>query len=249
LYSWEIISLGAINSQQGRIDDQGIEYPKSVVNPVRLETVVVREEKCMRASVELRWFYNGTLPKAIGQWFGQDGLGGYLSPLEEREDLYLLIPNCDYVRLKLRQKGLEVKWRQAELGMIRFGNRWEGKAEKWMKWVCAETVAPVSTDILASGMWVTVQKKRWQRLYQVLDGSLTAVPLEAPIPQGCSIEISQVSINGNAWWSLGFEAFGHDSYLMENLQVVAGWVSKSYPTGQELAFEDSFAYPQWLNRV
>ena len=202
----------------------------------------------MRASVELRWFYSGTLPKAIVQWFGQDSLGGYLAPPEEREDLYLLIPSCDYLGLKLRQKGLEVKWRQAELGPVRFGNRWEGKAEKWLKWVCAEAEAPVSADILGTGVWVAVNKKRLQRLYQVADGGLTSVPVEAPIPQGCSVEITQLSINGDAWWSLAFEAFGHDSALMETLKVVAGWASKGYP-GQKLTAEDTFGYPQWLNRV
>ncbi|HLO50563.1 MAG TPA: hypothetical protein VK211_19255 [Kamptonema sp.] len=201
----------------------------------------------MRASVELRWFYSGTLPKAIAEWFWQDSLGGYLSPPEEREDLYLLIPSCNYLGLKLRQKGLEVKWRQAELGPVGFGNRWEGKAEKWLKWVCVETATPVPTDILATGVWVAVKKKRSQRLYQVADGGLTPVPIEAPIPQGCSIEITQLSINGEAWWSLGFEAFGPDSALRENLKFVAGWASKSYP-GQKLTAEDSLGYPQWLNR-
>lgn len=202
----------------------------------------------MRASVELRWFYSGTLPKAIAQWFWQDSLGGYLWPHEEREDSYLLIPSCNYLGLKLRQKGLEVKWRQAELEAVRFGNRWEGKAEKWLKWVCVETEAPVAADILATGVWVTVKKKRSQRLYQVSEEGLTPVPVEAPIPQGCSVEITQLSINGEEWWTIAFESFGHDSYLMENLQIVAGWVSKSYP-GQKLTLDNSFAYPQWLNRV
>ncbi len=61
----------------------------------------------MRASLEMRWFCNGMLPKAIGQWFGSESLGGYLSPPEEREDLYLLIPSCDYLGVKLRQKNLQ----------------------------------------------------------------------------------------------------------------------------------------------
>ena len=98
----------------------------------------------MRASLEMRWFYSGALPKSINQWFGSESLGGYLSPPEEREDIYLLVPSCDYLGVKLRGKTLEVKWRQGELGTMLFGNRWEGKAEKWLKWVCADTMAPVS---------------------------------------------------------------------------------------------------------
>ncbi|MEG3911296.1 MULTISPECIES: hypothetical protein [unclassified Microcoleus] len=200
----------------------------------------------MRASLEMRWFYSGALPKSINQWFGSESLGGYLSPPEEREDIYLLVPSCDYLGVKLRGKTLEVKWRQGELGTMQFGNRWEGKAEKWLKWVCADTMAPIPADILATGKWVAVKKKRAQRLYQVsTPGSLMSVPVEAPIPQGCTVELTQLNINGSAWWSLGFEAFGSESCLTESLQTVATWTSKSYQA-QKLKAEDSSAYPIWL---
>ena len=200
----------------------------------------------MRASLEMRWFYSGALPKSIAQWFGSDSLGGYLSPPEEREDIYLLVPGCDYLGVKLRGKTLEVKWRQGELGAMQFGNRWEGKAEKWLKWVCADTMAPVPADILATGKWVGVKKKRAQRLYQVsAPGSLMSVPVEAPIPQGCTVELTQLNINGSAWWTLGFEAFGSDSSLTESLQTVATWTSKTYQA-QKLNAADSSAYPIWL---
>ncbi|HSF73696.1 MAG TPA: hypothetical protein VLA84_07840 [Microcoleus sp.] len=200
----------------------------------------------MRASLEMRWFYSGALPKSINQWFGSESLGGYLSPPEEREDIYLLVPSCDYLGVKLRGKTLEVKWRQGELGTMQFGNRWEGKAEKWLKWVCADTMAPIPADILATGKWVGVKKKRAQRLYQVsTPGSLMSVPVEAPIPQGCTVELTQLNINGSAWWTLGFEAFGSESCLTESLQTVASWTSKSYQA-QKLKAEDSSAYPIWL---
>ncbi|MEG4149236.1 hypothetical protein [Microcoleus sp. Pol12B5] len=200
----------------------------------------------MRASLEMRWFYSGALPKSINQWFGSESLGGYLSPPEEREDIYLLVPSCDYLGVKLRGKTLEVKWRQGELGTMQFGNRWEGKAEKWLKWVCADTMAPIPADILATGKWVAVKKKRAQRLYQVsTPGSLMSVPVEAPIPQGCTVELTQLNINGSAWWTLGFEAFGSESCLTESLQTVATWTSKSYQA-QKLKAEDSSAYPIWL---
>lgn len=200
----------------------------------------------MRTSLEMRWFCRGTLPKSIGQWFGSESLGGYLSPPEEREDLYLLIPGCDYLGVKLRGKNLQVKWRQAEFGAMQFGNRWEGKAEKWLKWICTDTMGPLPADLIATGKWVKVKKKRAQRLYEVsAPGALMSVPVEAPIPQGCSVEITQLNINGSAAWTLGFEAFGSESCLTENLQTVANWASKSYQ-GQKLTTEDSSSYPIWL---
>lgn len=202
----------------------------------------------MQTSTELRWFIKGRLPEGIAQWFGGDSLGGYLSPPEEREDLYLLIPDCDYLGVKMRRKGLEVKWRQTELGGLRLSNSWEGKVEKWLKWVCPDMMAPVPADLIASGQWVCVKKKRFQRLYQVEDGGLTPVPVEAPIPQGCSLEIVQLSIDSNPWWSLAFEAFGPEHCLQQNLQVVAAWASKSY-RGQKLKSDPSYPYPHLLNHL
>ena len=201
----------------------------------------------MQLTAELRWFYRGTLPSEIFQWFQQDQLGGHLAPPEEREDLYLYSPGCEYLGIKLRQGRLEIKWRKAELGVVHFGDRVEGKAEKWGKWLCedptAESFQPA--DVVGKS-WVSVKKVRSQRQYQVFPGeSITAVPVTESIAQGCNVELTQLSINGNAWWSLAFEAEGEDDCLMEHLQAVATWVFKSY-RGSNLQAEDSYAYPSWL---
>jgi hypothetical protein len=53
----------------------------------------------------------------------------------------------------------------------------EGKAEKWLKWICADTMGPLPADLIATGKWVKVKKKRAQRLYQVsAPGVLISVP-------------------------------------------------------------------------
>jgi hypothetical protein len=200
-------------------------------------------------TAELRWFYRGTLPEEISQWFQQDQLGEHLEPPEEREDLYLYSPKCEYLGIKLRQGRLEIKWRQAELGFLRFENRVEGKAEKWGKWLCEDPTAEIfqPADVMRS--WVRVKKVRSQRQYQVLPGeAITAVPVTESIDQGCSLELTQLVINGNTWWSLAFEAFGEDDCLMEHLQAVANWVFKSY-CKPKLQAEDSYAYPSWLCNV
>lgn len=74
----------------------------------------------MLITMELRWFYVGVIPEAIAQWFQQLELGKPLKPPSEREDTYLLVPGHEYLGLKLRQRNLEVKLRQAELGVQSF---------------------------------------------------------------------------------------------------------------------------------
>lgn len=201
----------------------------------------------MQLTAELRWFYRGTLPEEVVQWFQQGQLGKHLAPPEEREDLYLYSPGCEYLGIKLRQGRLEIKWRKVELGVVHFGDRVEGKAEKWGKWLCEDpTAESFQTADVVGKSWVSVKKVRTQRQYQIFPGeSITAVPVTESIGQGCNVELTQLESNGNAWWSLAFEAFGEDDCLMEHLQAVASCVFKSY-RGSNLQAKDSYAYPSWL---
>ena len=202
----------------------------------------------MLTTAELRWFNRGTLPKEISDWF--NCLGDDLAPPEERVDLYLSSIGCDYLGIKLRQGRLEIKWRQAELGRVRFADGVEGKAEKWGKLLCEGSTADnLQLLDVAGRAWVNVKKVRSQRQYQVVPGKFTiAVPVTESIDQGCNVELTHLGINGNAWWSLAFEAFGTEDCLMDNLQTVANWVFNNY-RGPKLQFEDSYAYPRWLGQT
>ena len=204
----------------------------------------------MQLTAELRWFNRGRLPKEISHWFQQECLGDYLAAPEEREDIYLYVPECDYLGIKLRQGRLEIKWRQAELGVVSFGNHVEGKAEKWSKWLCEDSMAETFQPKSAIGQsWVRVKKARLQRQYQVLpDNSATAVPVTDSINQGCTVELTDLVVNGNAWWSLAFEAFGEDERLTDHLQNIASRVIESN-CGLKLQGEDSYGYPTWLYKA
>ena len=187
----------------------------------------------MLTSLEIRWFYEGELPQAILLWFGQDELEGQLKPPEEREDLYLYIPEGEYLGIKLRQGRLEVKWRQAELGIVPFGRQVEGKLEKWGKWLCEDSTAESFQleAVVGHKTWVNVKKVRSQRLYD-----------------GCTLELTQLRIEGKDWWSLAFETSGTDANVMDKLQSIASKVFKSY-TESPLQVQDSYAYPRWLDLV
>lgn len=187
----------------------------------------------MLITIELRWFYPGTIPTQIEHWFNQESLGGQIESPETREDWYLYLPTCDYLGIKLRQGKLEIKWRQAEFKVLRFGDFVEGKAEKWAKWTCEDPTSKcfIPAEVAGKESWLSVKKKRSQRVYA-----------------DCAVELTQLDINGKDWWSLAFEATGEDDKLMDNLQTVASQVFQSYP-GSKLQGKDSFAYPSWLSGV
>ena len=125
----------------------------------------------------------------------------------------------------------------------------EGKAEKWSKWLCEDSTAQCfqPSDVVGR-QWVGVKKVRLQRQYQVeaYEPLLTSVSVTESIDEGCTVELTQLSVNGSAWWSLAFEAFGKDDDLVNHLQAVASWVFKTYP-GSKLQVQNSYAYPIWLS--
>lgn len=182
----------------------------------------------MLISTELRWFYPGKLPEDIFAWFNSGNLG---QTPEQREDIYLFVaPDCDYMGVKLRQGRLEVKWRKAELGTISFGDLVEGRLEKWGKWLCedwtGESFQPQS--VVTKSEWLRVKKVRQQRTQR-----------------DCSVEITQLTINGDCWWSLAFEAVGKEQDEISNLQAVGSNIFQTY-AHRPLQVQDSYAYPCWL---
>jgi hypothetical protein len=200
---------------------------------------------------ELRWFYAGKLPENIMVWFQQNCLINPLKSPEAREDVYLFTPGCDYLGIKLRQGRLDVKWRQAELGVMDFGELIKGNAEKWGKWLCEDSQGESFQPemVLSNPSWVKVQKVRYSQLFQVFaDFSVQAVATSDRIANGCSVEITNLVVEENAWWSLAFEAFGEDSRMKENLQATANLVFQTYENSQ-LAIAHSYAYPHWLGLI
>jgi len=200
----------------------------------------------MLSSTELRWFYPGKLPEAVSAWFNAKYSGNDLELPEKRADIYLAIAtDCDYMGIKLRQGRLEIKWRKAELGIVSIVPKVEGKLETWDKWTCEDSTATnfQPQSVIDKSHWVTVSKVRQQRKYQVLkQKSVQDVPISANVDQGCNLELTQLSIKGNDWWSIALEAFGAST---DNLHLVANQVFQHYD-GFSLQAKDSFAYPRWL---
>ncbi|MEB3179709.1 MAG: hypothetical protein VKL59_11835 [Nostocaceae cyanobacterium] len=210
----------------------------------------------MFKSCELRWFYPGRVPEAMDSWFQQNCLSDALKPPESREDVYLWAPGCDYMGIKLRQGRLEVKWRQAELGILRFGEYVEGKAERWTKWICEDYTQQSFQPAKVSGnpIWVNVQKVRYAQLYELETLNFGSVHPSIPQPvlrteyveNGCSVELTHLVIQGNPWWTFAFEAFGEESCLVDNIEAVANLVFHN-DCALRLQPSDSCSYPSWLN--
>ncbi|HEY9726099.1 MAG TPA: hypothetical protein V6D50_06585 [Chroococcales cyanobacterium] len=187
----------------------------------------------MLTTLEVRWFARGQPPTEVEHWFNADCPGELMRTPEEREDLYLYTPRCDYLNIKLRQGSLDVKWRKAQLGVRQFSKCWEGQVEQWLKWTCkdpdSQTMMPA--EVMGKGPWISVKKVRLQRQYQAV-----------------SYELTQLNVMDDDWWSMGFEAAIEQGEQFESFERVVTQVSQTY-RGPELSTEHSYAYPAWLCRV
>jgi hypothetical protein len=201
----------------------------------------------MFPSAEVRWFYKGQVPGQVWAWFAE---GEHL-PSEQvpRVDYYLHIEETDSLGLKLREGRVEIKQRHCQYGVVRVRERVAGMMEHWRKWSLplAEAGADWATILKPAPSWIGVEKGRWLRKYQmVADGRVAAIPADEVLGQGCGVELTRLRVAGDAWWSLGFEAFGDESSLREDLVYVMDhfFARGSVP----LSFEarNSYGYPRWL---
>lgn len=203
----------------------------------------------MFSTVEVRWFYEGAVPREVLEWFQ----GGERKPEEQacRVDYYLCLADSDALGIKLREGRIEIKQRHRQYGVLRFHERVTGLVEGWHKWSfkLAEADGGLADRDLPASSWVGVRKARELRRYRLTgDKEVMAVSVEDYPERGCNIELTKVSAGGEDWWSLGFEAFGDESILQESFLVVAKHVLAE---GGPPVFgaRDSYGYPKWLELI
>ncbi len=203
----------------------------------------------MYATAEVRWFYRGPIPAQVGTWFERGA--GSVEREPPRTDRYLWLPDSDRLNIKLREGRIEIKRRVGEAKETAFCEQMTGMVEEWRKWSfeLVRRDAPRSPATSPSSDWIAVRKERRLRTYQVKDGqTVVSQARREPPAQGCELELTQVHISDQTWWTLAFEAFGDESTLRDTLLLVAGHVlSAGEPT--PLSARDSHGYAAWLSNT
>ena len=73
--------------------------------------------------------------------------------------------------------------------------------------------------------------------------------LGVDVEPACAVELTEVHMGGEAWWSLGFEATGPDGLRRGVLEATAMLVfAQALPGGAELGMHESTSYAEWLHR-
>ena len=194
-------------------------------------------------SLEVRWIFPGQLKTGVAGWFGR-----FPARMEARQDSYLLNPGLRGLSVKVRAGGaLEVKAYHGSPGILDVRGRARGRMQAWQKW--SFPVCPLGPGRADPAGWRPVAKKRRISRFSLAGGRVVAgAPVLAGQP-ACAVELTEVHMLGEAWWSLGLEATGPAGLLRGGLEATAALVfAQATPAGVELCPDNSRSYAEWLGQ-
>lgn len=198
----------------------------------------------MDHTLEVRWFYDGSAPNAVVQWFLD------LAPEKQsdRTDLYLLSDDPS-LNVKLREGKIQLKRHSGSRSRIQFHDGVAGYREYWQKWSFPLTdEAPDLFDEDPSGLWRPVEKARYQREFDadaqraLLDGAL-----EETAPATALVELTRVTSGPHSAWTICMEAEGDADALPGTLRQMGRYVFQQ-GTPPALIPSHSHGYVRWLER-
>jgi len=200
-------------------------------------------------SLEVRWIFPGQMEAAVAGWFGR-----FPAETESREDIYLLDPPMRGLSVKVRGGGaLEVKVYLGSPGILEVAGRASGRLESWQRWSFPfSPLSPGSGDPGDSGAppgWRPVRKRR--RISRFAPASRTVVATAAGLGQQprCDVELTEVHVSGQDWWTLAFEATGPADLLRSELEATAALVfAQALPGSVEPGPDESRSYAEWLGQ-
>lgn len=190
-------------------------------------------------TLEVRWIRPGALMTSMIEWFGPIS-----REIENREDVYLVARGVRALSLKVRGGvQLDLKFARGRRHALDVPRRARGDIGSWQKW--SFPLLPGFAKLEAPD-WVTVRKIRRIRVFSFAGET----PVERPPADGeqawCAVEITDVSVGDERWWSLGFEATG-GSATAASIRAVAELVlAEPVPLGPELRAADAMSYVDWL---
>ena len=200
-------------------------------------------------TAEVRWFFGGSIPAAIARWFCR---GSLLDKAAPREDHYLLFPAPLGLNVKLREGRLEVKSRVGEPGLRTFATDITGNVELWEKRIGGDAAVAEFEKLRSNAphLWIAVGKERTLRTFSLEGDSMHEVAAgKVFLANGCNAELTKITVEGAAYWSFGFEAYGEPSRVEAHLQKVAGHIlADSHRPSYPFPAANSRSYPEWLER-
>ena len=192
--------------------------------------------------LEVRWIATGSVPPSTAEWFAR-----FPSRSEEREDIYLVLPQLPNLAVKIRGgEALDIKEFRGTRGVLELSGIGQGRLESWRKW--SYSFGNHSPSREEPPGWRRVTKRR--RLTAFLPDEDALVPaLQVPAELlVCSVELSEVAVDEAQWWTLAFESTGPEERLQEAIEATACRIAGTQaPAHLDLSL--SGPYSEWLTKL
>jgi hypothetical protein len=173
-------------------------------------------------------------------------LGPFRDQIEEREDRYLVEPSIPELGVKI--KGgvqLDLKALKGSPGELALPGGVRGRLELWEKWTFPLRASAIPAP--EASAWLALEKVRHRRSFRVVGAGIEERAIsEAELP-GCTVELTEVTVGEDRWWTLGLEARGAPEVLLATLRTTAEalFVGR-LPDHVRLGVPESMSYARWL---
>lgn len=197
-------------------------------------------------TAEIRWFQLGSSPGIIRKWLRNQK--GIYEEQETRTDVYLILKNNPALGIKLREGRMEIKKRLSVGSTVRSHNL-AGTSEVWKKWSAKTEESNSAGNLLfeEEDHWIHIRKKRYLQKYEITSGGELIPYPESGFPNsGLAVEIADLVINDQQWWTFGLESFGNPDQVKNDLESFLPQLVRDLPC-THCHTNNSFSYPQWIS--
>ncbi|MFQ5433322.1 MAG: hypothetical protein ACE5FD_00440 [Anaerolineae bacterium] len=199
----------------------------------------------MYPTIEVRWFYQGEVPTAVFDWF--TAVADRLVREPVRTDHYLQLLTHDGLGIKLREGRIEIKQRLKIVQTVQFEEQISGMIEQWHKWSFLLSEQNSLTESINTSQWIAVEKLRHLQSFQSNQDKKRQTRFSGlPMDFDCWIELTNLNVQNEKWWTLGLESYGDDETAVNTKLIPAvAWLG-SFVNPPQLDAQASFGYPHWL---
>jgi hypothetical protein len=108
-------------------------------------------------------------------------------------------------------------------------------------------MSPLHLDIGDVAGWRPVRKRRRISRFAPVSRQVVAPAPGRDQEPRCAVELTEIRVHGQDWWTLGFEAAGPAHLLSSELQAAAALVfAQPLPGSVEPGPDESRSYAGWL---
>jgi hypothetical protein len=188
---------------------------------------------------EVRGIRPGRHGSEVARWFSR-----FSQVPETREDDYLISPRMPGLSVKIRGgASFEVKQHRGRVGALDFAAAAAGSIDSWIK---RSIPLPGGVDLsrpLEATAWRRVSKRRQIARFPI---GTSGGGLGSPGAAVCSVELTEVEVIGQSWWTLGFEAGGRGA-LGRIKHAAAVVFAQPLPTASAFRAEEACSYADWIH--